>query len=122
MAIVLVLTSFKVQDRLGLTFKNTRELNQLIDSHLPGRPPFQRKEVLVGDEVCEVFYRDIIQCIRTLFGDPDLAPYLIFAPEKHYIDDERTEQMYHDMHTGSWWWSTQVGARDNAMLTPQSKC
>ncbi|KAI9451165.1 hypothetical protein BJY52DRAFT_1206005 [Lactarius psammicola] len=64
--------------------------------------------IVVGDEVCEVFYRDILQCIRTLFGDPDLAPYLIFAPEKHYINDERTEQMYHDMHTGSWWWSTQA--------------
>ncbi|KAH9164278.1 hypothetical protein EDB89DRAFT_2116298 [Lactarius sanguifluus] len=89
-----------VQERLGLTFKNTRELNDLVDSHLP--------EVLVGDEVCEVFYRDIIQCIRALFRDPDLAPYLIFAPEKHYIDDERTERMYHDMHTGSWWWTTQA--------------
>ncbi|KAH9021552.1 hypothetical protein EDB85DRAFT_2075544 [Lactarius pseudohatsudake] len=89
-----------VQERL--------ELNHLVDSHLPGRPPFQRKEVLVGDEVCEVFYRDIIQCIRALFGDPDLAPYLIFAPEKHYIDDERIEWMYHDMHTGSWWWTTQA--------------
>ncbi|KAH9015557.1 hypothetical protein EDB84DRAFT_1633781 [Lactarius hengduanensis] len=66
-----------VQERLGLTFKNTRELNHLVDSHLPGRPPFQRKEVLVGDEVCEVFYRDIIQCIRALFGDPDLAPVLV---------------------------------------------
>ncbi|KAI9439656.1 hypothetical protein H4582DRAFT_2110965 [Lactarius indigo] len=70
----------------------------------------ERLEVLVGDEVCKVFYRDIIQCIRALFGDPDLAPYLIFAPEKHYIDDERTEQMYHDMHTGSWWWTMQTQA------------
>ncbi|KAH8979026.1 hypothetical protein EDB83DRAFT_2537413 [Lactarius deliciosus] len=97
-----------VQERLGLTFKNTQELNDLVDSHHPGRPPFQRKEVLVGNEVCKVFYRDIIQCIRALFGDPDLAPYLIFAPKKHYINDERTERMYHDMHTGSWWWTTQA--------------
>ncbi|KAI9440150.1 hypothetical protein H4582DRAFT_2111250 [Lactarius indigo] len=98
-----------VQERL--------EMNRLVDSHLPGRPPFQRKEVLVGDEVCEVFYRDIIQCIRALFGDPDLAPYLIFAPEKHYIDDERTEQMYHDMHTGSWWWTTQAAVEK---VTPRA--
>ncbi|KAI9435278.1 hypothetical protein H4582DRAFT_2112374 [Lactarius indigo] len=106
-----------VQERLGLTFKTTREMNRLVDSHLPGRPPFQRKEVLVGDEVCEVFYRDIIQCIHALFGDPDLAPYLIFAPEKHYIDDERTEQMYHDMHTGSWWWTTQAAVEK---VTPRA--
>ncbi|KAI9433254.1 hypothetical protein H4582DRAFT_2061067 [Lactarius indigo] len=56
-------------------------------------------------------------CIRALFGDPDLAPYLIFAPEKHYIDDERTEQMYHDMHTGSWWWTTQAAVEK---VTPRA--
>ncbi|KAH9013566.1 hypothetical protein EDB85DRAFT_1876911 [Lactarius pseudohatsudake] len=37
-----------------LTFKNTQELNHLVDSHLSGRPPFQRKEVLVGGEVVEM--------------------------------------------------------------------
>ncbi|KAF8259179.1 hypothetical protein EI94DRAFT_1617172 [Lactarius quietus] len=97
-----------IQEKLGLTFKNTRELNQLIDTHLPGRPPFQRKEILVGQEVCEVYFRDVIQCIRALFGDPDFAQDLIFRPEKHYVNEERTERMYHDMHTGSWWWLTQA--------------
>ncbi|KAN0137729.1 hypothetical protein V8E53_004485 [Lactarius tabidus] len=97
-----------VPERLELSFKNAQELNEIIDTHLPGRPSFQRKEILVGDEVCELYFRDIIQCIRTLFFDPDFAPYLIFTPEKHYADEEKTERMYHDMHTGSWWWSTQA--------------
>ncbi|KAF8262583.1 hypothetical protein EI94DRAFT_1773159 [Lactarius quietus] len=70
-------------------------------------------EVLVGDEVCEVFYRDIIQCIHALFADPELSPHLIFAPEWHYVDEDRGEQIYHDMHTGSWWWSTQVAVEWN---------
>ncbi|KAF8263364.1 hypothetical protein EI94DRAFT_1597759, partial [Lactarius quietus] len=99
--------------RLGLSFKNAQELNKLIDTHLPGHPPFQRKEVLVGDEVCKVFYRDIIQCIRALFADPELSPHLIFAPERHYVDEDRGERIYHDMHTGSWWWSTQVAVERN---------
>ncbi|KAF8267150.1 hypothetical protein EI94DRAFT_1842165 [Lactarius quietus] len=97
-----------IQEKLGLTFKNTRELNQLIDTHLPGRPPFQRKEILVGQEVCKVYFRDVIQCIRALFGDLDFTQDLIFRPEKHYVNEERTERMYHDMHTGSWWWLTQA--------------
>ena len=107
-ASVRLLTNLKVHDRLSLSFKTSRELNQMIDTHLPGRPPFQRKEILVGNEVCELYFRDVIQCIRALFGDPDFAPYLIFAPERHYTDEDREEMMYHDMHTGAWWWFTQV--------------
>jgi Plavaka transposase len=58
--------------------------------------------------VCEVYFRDVIACLRALFGNPDFAPILVFAPEKHYTDELRTARLYHDMHTGRWWWSTQV--------------
>lgn len=80
----------------------------MIDHTLPGRPCFERHEIMVGEEVCEVFFRDVIACIRALFGDPDFAMYLVLVPEKHYTDDRKTVRMYHDMHTGKWWWSTQV--------------
>ncbi|KAG6834934.1 hypothetical protein H0H93_006263, partial [Arthromyces matolae] len=96
-----------VVDALGLSFSNARELNKIIDNHLPGRPRFQPHEILIGGEVCEVFYRDIIACIRALLGDQDFGAYLEFLPEKHYTTAERTTRMYHDMHTGKWWWSTQ---------------
>jgi len=98
----------QVQQRLGLSFKTTQELNKIIDDELPGRPPFQCHEVMVDNEVCEVFYRDVVACIRTLFGNPDFAPVLAFQPVKHYADEKKEERMYHDMHTGRWWWCTQV--------------
>ncbi|KAF8262703.1 hypothetical protein EI94DRAFT_1601199, partial [Lactarius quietus] len=97
-----------IPECLGLSFKNAQELNKIIDTHLPRRPPFQQKEILVGNEVCEVYFRDILQCIHTLFGDLDFVPHLIFAPEKHYSNEEKRERVYHDMHTGAWWWKTQV--------------
>ncbi|KAF9502071.1 hypothetical protein BDN71DRAFT_1378620 [Pleurotus eryngii] len=96
-----------LSDKLGISFKNSNELNSIIDNHLPGRPHFEQHEILVGGEVCEVFYRDVIACIRALFGDPDFMPYLVFRPEKHYVDESKAERMFHDMHTGRWWWSTQ---------------
>lgn len=102
------ISQFQVSERLGLSFKNSKELNNIIDNNLPGCPRFERHEVLVGNEVCEVYFRDVIACIKALFGDPDFAPYLVFAPEKHYVDESKTMRMYHDMHTGKWWWSTQV--------------
>ena len=95
-------------ERLGLSFKNSNELNNIIDKSLPGRPAFKRYEVMLGNEVCEVFFRDIIPCIRALFGDPNFDAVLALTPEKHYVDEERKVRMYHDMNTGRWWWSTQV--------------
>ncbi|GLB45659.1 putative protein Coprinopsis cinerea okayama7 130 [Lyophyllum shimeji] len=97
-----------VVDRLGLSFKSSAELNKVIDNKLPGRPRFERHEVMVGSEVYDLYFWDVIECIRALVGDPDFAPFLVFAPEKHYTNGEKDIRVYHDMHTGRWWWTTQV--------------
>ncbi|KAF9455627.1 hypothetical protein BDZ94DRAFT_1286081 [Collybia nuda] len=73
-----------IVETLGLSFKNSVELNKLIDKQLPSR------------EIFDVYFCDIKACIQALYGDPEFTPYLIHAPE-----------MYHDMNTGEWWWSTQ---------------
>ncbi len=104
-----VYSPYKVAERLSLSYKNSRELNNIIDTKLPpGRPPFQRHEIIVAGEAFEVFYRDILQCIEALFGDPEFAPILLLVPERHYADSEHTVRVYFDMNTGKWWWSTQV--------------
>jgi len=84
------------------------ELNKIIDKSLPGCPHFERHELVIGDEVYEVYFQDIVECIKALFGDPSFAPYLVFALEKHYTNETKAKHMYHDMHTSRWWWSTQV--------------
>ena len=84
------------------------ELNKLIDEHIPGRPRFQRREVMVAGEAFEVYFRDVIECIRALYGDAEFARYIVLVPEQHYADDQLTIRLYHDMHTGTWWWDTQV--------------
>jgi hypothetical protein len=102
--------TYQLVERLGLSFKNSNELNKIIDEYLPGRPAFKRHEVMVGNEVCEVFFRDVIACIRALFGDPNFDAVMVLVPEKHYTDEGQKVRMYHDMHTGRWWWSTQVSS------------
>ncbi|KAG6825399.1 hypothetical protein H0H92_003822, partial [Tricholoma furcatifolium] len=107
-----------VVDRLGLTFSNSKELNRIIDNKLPDRPQFKCYELLVGGEVCEVFYRDVIACIRAILGDPNFESVLVFLPEKHYTSEERHTRVYHDMHTGKWWWSIQERLeKDNSGAT-----
>jgi hypothetical protein len=101
--------SNQLVDALGLSYKNSKELNAVIDDEIPAqRPRFQRHEIEVAGERIEVYYRDILECIKTLWSDPELTPHLILKPERHYTDATKTVRMFHDMHTGKWWWATQV--------------
>ncbi|EPQ50619.1 hypothetical protein GLOTRDRAFT_50393 [Gloeophyllum trabeum ATCC 11539] len=95
-----------VRDLLGLTYKDADSLNKIVDS-LPGRPKFHRKEVVVAGEAFEVYFRDVMECVRALYGDPEFVADLVFAPERHYVDQDKTVRMYSDLHTGKWWWATQ---------------
>lgn len=83
-------------------------MNEFIDHKLPGRPTFQRKELVIGKERLEFYYRDVLESIRCLFGDPQYAQELVFAPERHYTSDERKSRVYHEMYTCDWWWTNQV--------------
>jgi Plavaka transposase len=55
-----------------------------------------------------MYHHDIIECIHTLYGDPEFCTRLVFKLERHYIDQNMTEHIYNDMYIGEWWWSTQV--------------
>ncbi|KAJ7864581.1 hypothetical protein B0H14DRAFT_3084418 [Mycena olivaceomarginata] len=94
-----------VAQALGLSYRNSVELNSIIDEKLPG-------------EVFELYSRDIIECIRALFGDTEFAPYLFVVPERHYADKDQTIRLYHNMHTGRWWWSTQLTMFGNKSAYP----
>ena len=98
----------QVSEKLGLSFQNSRELNQMIDERLPGRPKFEQHDIVIEGETFEVYFRNIMDCIASLYGNPKFAPHLIFAPERHYSDEDKTCRIYHDMYTGRWWWETQV--------------
>ena len=98
----------KVVDKLGLSYHTAKELNDIIDNNLPGHPPFRCKELVIGDERLEFYCHDIIECIRSLYGDPGFVQDLVFAPEQHYTSAECTCCIYNEMHTGDWWWMVQV--------------
>jgi hypothetical protein len=90
------------------------ELNNIIDKKLPAsRPSFSHGEIVVAGEVYDVYYRNIIECIRELFGNSEFDEELILKPERHYEDAsmDKDKRLYHDMHTGRWWWDTQVSAQ-----------
>ncbi|KAG0698877.1 hypothetical protein DFH29DRAFT_1016884 [Suillus ampliporus] len=69
---------------------------------------FKCEQIIAAGEAFDVFYRDIIECIKALYSNPDFANFLVFAPERHYTDEDHTVRLFHYMHTGQWWWDTQT--------------
>ncbi|KAH9013981.1 hypothetical protein EDB85DRAFT_1851431, partial [Lactarius pseudohatsudake] len=59
-------------------------------------------------EHLQFHYREIIPSIQAIFGNPEFARELVFAPERHYTDAKRTCRVYNEMYTADWWWSVQV--------------
>ncbi|KAF9782655.1 hypothetical protein BJ322DRAFT_1100637 [Thelephora terrestris] len=94
-------------EKLGTSYKNANELNKKIDSLPTRRPKFKRKKVKHAGEEVKFFSRDIIDCIKELYGRHDFVPHLKFKPERHYADADQTIRIYGDMHTGRWWWKIQ---------------
>ncbi|KAJ7602777.1 hypothetical protein FB45DRAFT_982068 [Roridomyces roridus] len=97
-----------VGEALGLSYSNSRELNDIIDNVMPkGRPVFKRQEIVIGGEAFDVYFRPILDCVKALYGDPEFTQDLLFTPERHFSDANKTQRLFHDLHTGKWWWSTQ---------------
>ncbi|KAJ3859650.1 hypothetical protein EV359DRAFT_50531 [Lentinula novae-zelandiae] len=98
-----------VCEALGLSYRSSAEINNIIDIQIPSRrPSFKRAEVVIAGEAFDLYKRDILECIRALYGSPEHVRYLYVAPERHYSDADKTCQLYHDLHTGKWWWATQT--------------
>ncbi|KAI0055041.1 hypothetical protein BV25DRAFT_1816184 [Artomyces pyxidatus] len=97
----------EISERLDVPYKNSIQLNAIIDDKLPSRPDFKVNHVTVEGESFEFHYRDPLACIRALYGDPDFTPHMVYAPERHYVDADRTVRVYNEMHTGKWWWRVQ---------------
>ncbi|KAI0673077.1 hypothetical protein C8Q78DRAFT_970143 [Trametes maxima] len=95
-------------ETLGLSYDTPAALNAIIDKKLPSRrPAFSRFEAEVMGAKFEMYARPILECIKALYSDPEHVRYLCFAPERHYADVDKTIRLYHDLHTGKWWWSVQ---------------
>lgn len=97
-----------IQDKLGLSFSTTRKANAIVDTLPAPRPKFERDEITVDGQAYDVYFRDVLKCIEALYSEPDFAGRLVFLPERHYHDPDHTQRLYHDMHTGKWWWAAQT--------------
>ena len=98
--------------------KNTEQLYSRVEE-LPCGPEWTCKEyVQEGDlkdsdgnplvEKLEVWYRDPVECIKEIIGNPIFAQHLAFAPERVFRDPNGKERHIDEMWTADWWWDIQV--------------
>jgi hypothetical protein len=114
--------NWKVIDKLGLSYRTPKELNEIINKELPGRPQFKCQDLTIAGETLQFYFCDILQCIQALYGDPKFAHDLVFAPERHYANHQHTCCVYSEMHTGDWWWSEQVHSHPLMCLNAYTLC
>lgn len=59
-------------------------------------------------EEMELWFRDPVECIKELMGNPVFKDVMRYAPEKMYSDKEGKEPIVNEMWTAEWWWKLQV--------------
>ncbi|KAG1744088.1 uncharacterized protein EDB91DRAFT_1050852 [Suillus paluster] len=99
-----------VKDHLGLAYHNTRGLHQTIDS-VPPRAKWQSTFLAFADKPDhkhELHYRNPVDAIRTLLGNPAHAKDIIYKPATVFTNDTHSSRIYNEMWTGCWWHAIQV--------------
>ena len=103
-------TIYQVKEHLGLSYHNTRGLHQILEevpnhaawhsTHLWFRSDPQAKHL--------IHYRDPLEAIRTLLGNPAYAKDIVYRPRRIFTNPRKEKRIYHEMWTGNWWYGIQV--------------
>ena len=100
----------QVVERLGLTFKDARELLIKVDG-IPDRAPWKTASLCFPDRPDDkhlVRYRDVIEAIKALLGNPSYAHHIVYRPKRVFADASKTKRIFTEMWTGLWWNAVQV--------------
>ncbi|QRV76908.1 Zn-finger protein [Ceratobasidium sp. AG-Ba] len=98
-------------------WRNDRELLQDIDS-LPRGPKWKRDKVTVGEGIYKrhhtVHFRDVLAVIRHLISARRFKDCMRYAPERHWMSQDKKCRLYDEMWTGNWWWRMQFRIQDKS--------
>ena len=79
---------------------------------LPATVPWKQAEVQVRGgvttESMTLYFRDALECFKSLFGNPLFSGHMDFVPRCEYADEEKTERLYNEIMTGDRAWALQV--------------
>jgi len=100
-----------VKEKLGLSYNNSRSLNQIINELL-ALAEWNLHNLTLDDsettESIELWCRDLTDALKFLWGSLALFQFMTFAPEKQYTNSKMEKRLYNEMNTGNWWWKKQA--------------
>ena len=108
-------------DRVKPSFDKKKSFLETIDS-LPIGAPWTIKHIpMTGDildddgvmrtETAELWFRDPVECVKELIGNPAFKAVMDYAPTRLFVDAEGNEEFISEMSSASWWWKMQVRNR-----------
>jgi hypothetical protein len=98
-------------EKLGLSYKNIAGLHRNIDNLKTKVGEWKVRSLRFKDNPEERFifrHWDVIEAIKSLWGDPALASHLVYRPRKVFKDAHKTKRLYSEMWDGKWWNAIQV--------------
>ena len=81
-----------------------------VDS-IPDRASWKTATLTFADRLDEehiIRYRDIVEAIRALLGNPSHAKHIVYRPRRVFSDASRSKRIFSEMWTGLWWNALQV--------------
>jgi hypothetical protein len=103
-----------------LSYHNIRGLHKLVD-HVPPRAAWKTQEIWFKsdpDDKHIIHYRDPLDAVRTLLGNPAHASDIVYKPRKIFRDASRSTRIYNEMWTGEWWNTIQVNLNASRQAHP----
>jgi hypothetical protein len=101
----------QVQDA-GVSFTTAKALRGRVEL-LPKVPDWKVKKITISGYATRdpmfLFYRDALDCVEYLFGNPLFAGNMDFCPIRFYQDTEKTIRIFTEWFTGNAAWEMQVG-------------
>lgn len=96
-----------------------------MDIKVDGNEPDLAKDPtgkVMRSEALELWFRDPVEIVEELIGNPQFREVMKYAPERVYADMEGKTQVINEMWTGSWWWEIQVSMRREEAKSSASDC
>ena len=100
---------FKVK-KLGLSFRSAKDLRSRAEM-LPSGPPWMCKQLQTEyptKNKIYLYYRDPVECLRSLLRSPLLKDHLDFTPRRLFENAEKLVRVYTEWLSGDAAWSMQV--------------
>ncbi|KAI0733701.1 hypothetical protein C8Q72DRAFT_880835 [Fomitopsis betulina] len=94
-----------VVEKLGLTFKDVRELFMKVDG-IPDWASWNTSSLTFPnrpDEAHLIRYHDILEVIKALLGNPSYVKHIVYHPRQVFADRSRTKWIFMEMWMGLWW-------------------